>query len=91
MEERNPIISMKTHNPRRYPELDRYMFEITVSNVQGVCKVFYFEHKLGDDTDITQDIPFIKQIVEYAEVEVRNEGIQKLISVMRCRIFQDPF
>ena len=91
MEGRHPIIGMKTRGPRRNPELDRYMFWITVSNPQGVRKVFYFEHKLGDDTDIVQDDPFIKQIVEYANVEVENEDIQKLISVMRCIIFQDPF
>ncbi len=90
MEGKHPITDIKVQGPRRHPELDRYKFWITVSNPQGVCKVFYYEHRLDDDNDISKEDHFIKQIVEYADVEVGHEDIHELIYIMRCVIFQDP-
>lgn len=90
MEGKYPIIDIAIQGPRKHPELDRHKFWITVSNPQGAHKVFYFEHKLDDETDISKNDQFIKQIAEYADVDVGHEDINNLMYIMRCVIFQDP-
>ena len=75
-------------NFERFPE--KFCFQLTEDELENLRSQFVTSSLKKDNTDVSKENSFIREIAQNAGIDIEHEDINELIYIMNCAIFQDP-